>query len=225
MKVLVRGQKQLLLSKSLIDGAHWDEMKDFKAFSYISPTSKDVIGSQLIFELGGQGRRGEPIKLNLIEEEASNLYNHAMDTTLATTVADMEGLGQPQNLVSVGRKKMAISADNNDLFICVISARLKDELIREEVFNLHEGFEILQWAVELQSGMKEPSLAYIILNTFDALKRKQFFINQGVLKGKSICDLCIADFQAVKSALTKFDPDQEVDLDHSVFETILMDDY
>ena len=32
VKAQVRGQKQLLLSKSLIDDAHWDEMKDFNAW-------------------------------------------------------------------------------------------------------------------------------------------------------------------------------------------------
>ena len=88
--VLVRGQKQLLLSKSLIDGAHWDKMKDFKVFSYISPASKKVVGSQLIFELSDTDSSSEPIKLNLIEDEASNLYNEALETRLATTVEEME---------------------------------------------------------------------------------------------------------------------------------------
>jgi hypothetical protein len=201
-------------------------MKDFKAFSYISQTSKKIIGSQLIFDLTHGHQTAEPMKLNLIEDEVkgvvgpgertNNLYNDALNTTLE---------GARQQLVQVGRKKMVISPDNKDLFICVISARLDEELIQNEVFSLHESLEILQWAIELQSCMKEPSLEYIILNTFDALKRKQFFINQGLLRGKSICDICIGDFQAVKSALTKFDPDKEVDLDHSAFEQILMDDF
>ena len=78
---------------------------------------------------------------------------------------------------------MALSYDNPDLFMIVISARLNEELIRKEVFNLHEILAILSWAIDLQNLMKEPNLEYIILNTFEALKRKEFFINQGLLKG------------------------------------------
>ena len=87
--VLVRGQKQLLLSKSLIDGAHWDKMKDFKVFSYISPASKKVVGSQLIFELSASHvLLASPSSMSVFSMHGVGWSKNVSDTHLPKRVYD-----------------------------------------------------------------------------------------------------------------------------------------
>jgi len=53
------------------------------------------------------------------------------------------------------------------MFMLVVSVKLNDDLLDEELFTLHETISILQSALELQISMKMPDLEYIILRTFD----------------------------------------------------------
>jgi len=49
--------------------------------------------------------------------------------------------------------------------------------------------------------MRRPDLRYLLMNTFDSLKEKDFFVLQEVLKGRSICDICLSDTKTIKEAL------------------------
>jgi len=49
--------------------------------------------------------------------------------------------------------------------------------------------------------MRRPDLRYLLMNTFDSLKEKHFFVLQEVLKGRSICDICLSDTKTIKEAL------------------------
>lgn len=50
--------------------------------------------------------------------------------------------------------------------------------------------------------MKIPNLGKHVLNSFDDIKKKEFFLAQEVLKGKSFCDICIAEPNLIKESLT-----------------------
>ena len=50
--------------------------------------------------------------------------------------------------------------------------------------------------------MKIPNLGKHVLNSFDDIKKKEFFLAQEVLKGKSFCDICIAEQNLIKESLT-----------------------
>ena len=48
--------------------------------------------------------------------------------------------------------------------------------------------------------LRIPDLSYIVLNSFEDLKNKDFFQSQTILKGQSICDICITDQKSVRKA-------------------------
>ena len=50
---------------------------------------------------------------------------------------------------------------------------------------------ILKKYIEMLFQMRKADLKYIIMNKFESLIEKDFFTNQQILNGKSICDLCI----------------------------------
>ena len=57
--------------------------------------------------------------------------------------------------------------------------------------------------------MRKPSLDYMLMNTFDSLKKTDFFSSQEILKGQSICDICLSDPVSIKYALDEYDPDKQ----------------
>ena len=50
-------------------------------------------------------------------------------------------------------------------------------------------------------------MRYLLMNTFDSLKEKDFFVLQEVLNGRSICDICLSDTKTIKEALRIYEPD------------------
>jgi hypothetical protein len=52
--------------------------------------------------------------------------------------------------------------------------------------------------------MRMPDLRYLLMNTFDSLKEKHFFVLQEVLNGRSICDICLSDTKTIKEALRTY---------------------
>ena len=53
--------------------------------------------------------------------------------------------------------------------------------------------------------MKIPNLGKHVLNSFEDIKKKEFFLKQEVLKGKSFCDICIAEPNLIKESLIRKD--------------------
>ena len=49
--------------------------------------------------------------------------------------------------------------------------------------------------------MRVPDLEYIVMNTFEDIKKRDFFQTQEILQGKTICDISLSDPKAVKEAL------------------------
>lgn len=48
--------------------------------------------------------------------------------------------------------------------------------------------------------MRIPDLESLVLNSFEDLKKKDFFRSQHLLQGKSLCDICITDQNSVRKA-------------------------
>lgn len=64
-----------------------------------------------------------------------------------------------------------------------------------------------------------PDLEYIVLNSFEDLKRKDFFRSQLILQGKSLCDICITDQRAVLDGCTiEVDGKEFIELKGSIIE-------
>lgn len=58
--------------------------------------------------------------------------------------------------------------------------------------------------------MRIPDLEYIVLNSFDDLKDKDFFRSQLILQGKSLCDICITDQKAVRKGANNFEETDDI---------------
>ena len=101
-------------------------------------------------------------------------------------------------IVRVGIKKMALCIQDPKLFLIVISAKINDDLMAQDIFTMHESVKILEYTLQLACSLKVPDMQYIILNTFEMFKNNQFFVNQALLKGQSLCDICIGDQKAVQ---------------------------
>jgi len=67
-------------------------------------------------------------------------------------------------------------------------------------------YTILRSVQENIIEMRRPDLHYLLMNTFDTLKKNDFFVLQEVLDGRSICDICLSDTKTIKEALNMYDP-------------------
>ena len=72
---------------------------------------------------------------------------------------------------------------------------------------MQESYSMLRSVQENIVEMRRPDLRYLLMNTFDSLKEKHFFVLQEVLKGRSICDICLSDTKTIKEALRIYQPD------------------
>ena len=52
--------------------------------------------------------------------------------------------------------------------------------------------------------MRRIDFEYFLLNTFDSLIEKDFFVSQEILNGKSICDICLSSPKILKDGLQFF---------------------
>tara|TARA_B110000285_G_scaffold224987_1_gene282566 strand:- start:373 stop:735 length:363 start_codon:yes stop_codon:yes gene_type:complete len=72
---------------------------------------------------------------------------------------------------------------------------------------------ILSIINEITAGIKLADLRYLLLNTFETMKQKDFFKNQEIFLGKSFCDICLKDADEIGRAIEIHDEkDQEEDL-------------
>ena len=99
----------------------------------------------------------------------------------------------------VGQKRMQLVDADPDDFIYIISAKIREEVI--EKFTMPEVYTILRSVQENIIEMRRPDLHYLLMNTFDTLKKNDFFVLQEVLDGRSICDICLSDTKTIKEAL------------------------
>jgi len=72
--------------------------------------------------------------------------------------------------------------------------------------------------------MKIPELSYLILNTFEDLRKKDFFKSQEILKGLSFSDIFLSDYPSFRGAIANFIPGKEGDINHTYLHDMLCGD-
>lgn len=73
----------------------------------------------------------------------------------------------------------------------VISVQLRKDIVERDIFKNIEAYYLLQMATKLISNMKLPDLGNLVLNSYDDISKREFFIKQEILHGKSFCDISI----------------------------------
>ena len=123
--------------------------------------------------------------INLVENsKKNNLYSYV------------------SNVLSVGRKRFELSANDPEDYIIVISSLLRMDQI--DMFDQTETYAMLRSSQQLLMAMRIPDLEYILLNTFDQLRKQDFFACQEILLGKSLGDICLNTPKFLKEALTTY---------------------
>ena len=79
---------------------------------------------------------------------------------------------------------------------------------------------MLSIAQDLMMRMKIPDLEYLVLNSFDEIRRKDFFMTQEILQGKSISDISLSSAESWIEALHRFRQEWKV-LDGCIVENII----
>ena len=72
--------------------------------------------------------------------------------------------------------------------------------------------------------MKMPDFEYILTNSFEKLKKEEFFQPQEVLYGKSICDICVSDPESVSKALKATSSQESVDFTRTILYKLVVGD-
>ena len=67
-----------------------------------------------------------------------------------------------------------------------------------------QAYEVLSIAQDLMMRMKIPNLEYLVLNSFDEIRKKDFFMTQEILQGKSISDISLSSAESWIEALSRF---------------------
>ena len=76
----------------------------------------------------------------------------------------------------VGQKRFYLNNTDSTDYVVVISAKMREDILKRNVFNQQETYSILRRAQEIVIEMKRPNLQYLLLNTFETHKTKDFFI-------------------------------------------------
>ncbi len=90
-----------------------------------------------------------------------------------------------------------------------MSAKINSKILQLNVFEPYELQMILRKYIEMLLQMRRADLIYIITNKFENLIENDFFTNQQILNGKSICDLCINSPKLLVCGLDQFKSDIE----------------
>ena len=143
--------------------------------------------------------------INLIDDRYNNLYTYE------------------SQILKIGKKKFLVDEDDQSNFFYVISARIRDDVVKLNQFDQSESYIILRGATEIILRMRKPSLEYILMNTFESLKKNDFFSSQEILKGQSICDICLSEPVVIKFALKYYDADKQ-DIRNSVIHELTKGD-
>lgn len=100
-----------------------------------------------------------------------------------------------------------------------VCTQFNRKFIEQNIFDRSEALTCLAIVQDLMMRLRIPDLKYIVLNSFEDLKKKDFFQSQTILKGQSICDICITDQKSVRVATSKeIDSNENVILRGSVIE-------
>ena len=100
---------------------------------------------------------------------------------------------------------------------------MRDDILKRNVFDQQETYQILSRAQEIAIEMKRPNLQYLLLNTFETHKTKDFFICQELLNGKSFCEICLSAPSEINKAL-KFYDKYNFDMDNSIVQELAKGD-
>jgi hypothetical protein len=109
-------------------------------------------------------------------------------------------------------------------FLYVISAKIRDDVVALNQFDQSESYTLLRGATDIILRMRKPSLDFMLMNTFISLKKSDFFSSQEILKGQSICDICLSDPESIKYALKYYDADK-LDIKNSVIHELAKGDF
>jgi len=94
---------------------------------------------------------------------------------------------------------------NPEIYAIAICATLKKEAIERIIFENMEVVYILTAINEITAGIKMTDLRYLMLNSFETMKQKDFFKNQEIFNGKSFCDICLKDADEIVRAIKNHD--------------------
>ena len=125
--------------------------------------------------------------------------------------ADLNNVYSYQSeIVSVGQHKIILDCKNPEIYVYVVGATLNKNVIQKSIFENIETNGILQDMIKLTTNMIVADLKYLILNSFDDVKEKDFFSKQELLYGKSIFDISIRNDDDVQYALKNLDKHNQV---------------
>lgn len=79
---------------------------------------------------------------------------------------------------------------------------------------------MLSIAQDLMMRMKIPNLEYLVLNSFEEIRKKDFFMTQEILQGKSISDISLSSAESWIEALNRFRQEWKI-LDGCIVENII----
>lgn len=96
-------------------------------------------------------------------------------------------------MIKIGHKKFLLDQNDDTVYLAMISSKLAPSVIQNRLFTNDEIQVILRKAQERCLVMKIPNMEYVIMNTWDNLKHKDFFCSQEILLGKTICDISLSD--------------------------------
>lgn len=104
------------------------------------------------------GPNDEGAYINLIDGTDSNIYFYKSDIVLC------------------GNMKMILKEDDQSMYVTVTATILRQDIIANGRFNRSQSYEILSIAQDLMMRMKIPNLEYLVLNSFDEIRKKDFFM-------------------------------------------------
>ena len=118
-----------------------------------------ILGNQLVLkhDIVNNGKEDLFSLINLIDDRYNNLYTYE------------------SQILRVGKKKFLVDEKDITNYLYVISARIRDDVVALNQFDQYESYTILRGATEIILRMRKPSLDYMLMNTFDSLKKSDFF--------------------------------------------------
>lgn len=152
------GENQLLLSKECINQQYWRYIQDAYLISFFNQDSK-IIGCQFIIKRDEE--EAEDVKINLISDISDANYNNLYF--------------YQSSVFNLGKTQFRLSVSNIEEYIIAISTRFVDSIIENQVFEMHEQNALLRYASRLLMIMKLPDFEYILTNSFEKLKKYEFF--------------------------------------------------
>ena len=106
------------------------------------------------------------------------------------------------SIVLLGAKRFEIDKEDSSDYVLVISARLRDNVVRQRIFDIEESMIILRNMQNMYLQLRKPNLSFLLKNNFYAMVKDHFFSTQEVLLGKSMCDLCLSEPRKISEALS-----------------------